>query len=103
VFSRDGDDIRLDLPITLTEAVLGGRVEVPTPTGPVLVTVPRGSNTGRVLRLKGKGVRRRDRTRGDLLATLKIMLPDGPDGELEAFVKGWRGGALYNPRRTMEI
>jgi DnaJ-class molecular chaperone len=103
VFARDGDDIRLDLPITLPEAVLGARVEVPTPTGPVLVTVPKGSNTGRVLRLKGKGVPRRNRTRGDLLATLKIMLPNKPDGELEAFVKGWRGGSQYDPRQSMKI
>lgn len=102
LFRRDGDDIRLDLPVTLKEAVLGARVQVPTPTGPVMVSIPKGSNTGKVLRLKGKGVPRADGTHGDLYAALRIMLPDRPDAELEAFAEGWQAGSSYNPRQSME-
>jgi DnaJ-class molecular chaperone len=102
LFRRDGDDIRLDLPVTLKEAVLGARVQVPTPTGPVMVSIPKGSNTGQVLRLKGKGAPREDGTRGDLYAALRIMLPDRPDAELEAFAQGWQVGSSYNPRQSME-
>jgi DnaJ-class molecular chaperone len=102
LFRRDGDDIRLDLPVTLKEAVLGARVQVPTPTGPVMVSIPKGSNTGQVLRLKGKGAPRADGTRGDLYAALRIMLPDRPDVELEAFAEGWQAGSSYNPRQNME-
>lgn len=101
-FTRREDDILLDLPVTLTEAVLGGRVEVPTPAGPVAMRVPKGSNTGTVLRLKGRGVRRRDGTRGDAFATLRIVLPDAPDAELEAFAEGWEAGRAQNPREGME-
>ncbi len=101
-FARRGDDILLDLPVTLTEAVLGGRVEVPTPAGPVAMKVPKGSNTGTVLRLKGRGVKRRDGTRGDAFATLRIVLPDAPDAELEAFAERWEAGKAQNPRAGME-
>src|SRR5690606_9144556 len=77
VFRRDGRHIRLDLPVTLYEAVLGARVKVPTLDGPVEVTVPAGANTGKVLRLKGKGVPAADgQPAGDMLATLKVILPD---------------------------
>jgi DnaJ-class molecular chaperone len=99
-FERDGNDIRLNLPISLTEAVLGGKVTVPTPAGPVTATIPKGSNTGKVLRLKGKGVPGRDGRRGDEYITLQVMLPDPPDPELEAFVSGWAGRG-YNPRQRM--
>jgi DnaJ-class molecular chaperone len=102
LFRREGDDIRLDLPVTLKEAVLGARIQVPTPTGPVMVSIPKGSNTGKVLRLKGKGAPRADGTRGDLYAALRIMLPDRPDAELEAFAEGWQAGSSYNPRQSME-
>jgi DnaJ-class molecular chaperone len=102
LFRRDGDDIRLDLPVTLKEAVLGARIQVPTPTGPVMVSIPKGSNTGKVLRLKGKGAPRADGTHGDLYAALRIMLPDRPDAELEAFAEGWQAGSSYNPRQSME-
>ncbi|MGH6874734.1 MAG: DnaJ C-terminal domain-containing protein, partial [Aestuariivirgaceae bacterium] len=78
-FTRKGDDIYTDLPISLAEAVLGGKVQAPTPTGWVTLTVPKWSNTGMVLRLKGKGVARSDGTRGDEFVTLKIMLPERPD------------------------
>jgi DnaJ-class molecular chaperone len=98
---RDGDDIRLELPISLSEAVLGGRVEVPTPTGPVTMTVPKGANTGKVLRLRGKGVPRPDGSRGDMYVELKVVLPED-DPELQAFVRNWSAGRAHNPRRTME-
>lgn len=101
-FTRRGDDILLDLPVTLPEAVLGARVEVPTPAGPVAVRVPKGSNTGTVLRLKGRGVPRPDGTRGDAYATLRIVLPDRPDPELEEFAARWAAGKAHDPRAEME-
>jgi DnaJ-class molecular chaperone len=97
-FIRHGDDIHLELPVTLTEAVLGARVEAPTPTGKVLVTVPKGSNTGSILRLKGKGVA----SRGDELVKLKVMLPAEPEPELEAFLADWKPRTSYDPRREMQ-
>jgi DnaJ-class molecular chaperone len=101
-FTRKGDDIHFDLPISLPEAVLGGRVEAPTPAGVVAVTVPKGSNTGTVLRLKGRGVRRPDGSHGDAYATLRVVLPDQLDPELENFVSGWVAGKAHNPRSGME-
>jgi DnaJ-class molecular chaperone len=101
-FTRHGDDIHVELPITLSEAVLGGQVPVPTPTGTVMMRVPKHSNTGTVLRLKGKGVGRRGGGHGDELVALKVMLPDKPDAELESFVSGWVGGKSYDPRRDMQ-
>jgi DnaJ-class molecular chaperone len=100
-FTRHGGDIHVDLPITLAEAVLGARVRVPTPTGPVMLTVPKGSNTGAVLRLKGKGVPRRG-GHGDELVRLKVMLPSEPNPELEAFLSSWAPGSSYDPRRDMQ-
>jgi DnaJ-class molecular chaperone len=100
IFTREGDDIHLDLPISLNEAVLGGKVKVPTPSGPVTMTVPKWSNTGSVLRLKGKGVPRADGSSGDELVALKIMLPEKPDPELEKLVAEWHGG--HHPHKVME-
>jgi DnaJ-class molecular chaperone len=100
VFRRDGDDIRVELPISLSEAVLGGRVDVPTPTGPVTMTIPKGSNSGTTLRIRGKGVARRDGTRGDEYVTLTVMLPKNSDPELEKFVAGWAEGKRHNPREA---
>ena len=100
IFTREGDNIHLDLPISLGEAVLGGRVRVPTPSGPVTMTVPKWSNTGTTLRLKGKGVPRADGSKGDELVSLKIMLPERPDPEVEKFVAQW--GGTYDPREAME-
>ena len=100
-FRREGDDIHIDLPISLSEAVLGGRVKVPTPGGTVVMTIPKGANTGRVLRLKGKGVPRPDRGRGDELVHLQVVLPDSSDPELESFASRWAGKS-HNPRRAME-
>ncbi|MGO8739694.1 DnaJ C-terminal domain-containing protein [Rhodoblastus sp.] len=99
-FSRRGDNIHLDLPVTLAEAVLGAQIKTPTPSGPVMLTTPKGSNTGSILRLKGKGVPRRD-GRGDLLVKLKIMAPTQPNAELEAFLAAWTP-ANYDPRRDMQ-
>jgi DnaJ-class molecular chaperone len=100
VFTRRGDDIHVELPISLGEAVLGAKVNAPTPSGPVTMTIPKGANTGKVLRLKGKGAPRPTGGRGDEYVTLKVMLPDRPDPELERFVAQWR--AAYNPRQKME-
>lgn len=102
LFTRKGDDIHLVLPVSLTEAVLGGKISVPTPTGAVTMNVPKGSNTGTVLRLRGKGVARADGTRGDEYVKLKVVLPDKPDPELEKFVQNWGAGKAHDPRRGME-
>jgi len=87
-FRLDNDTIRLDLPITLDEAVNGARVKVPTVEGPVMLTVAPGSSSGKTLRLKGRGFTRKDGTRGDQLVTLQIVLPEG-DADLDARLKGW--------------
>jgi DnaJ-class molecular chaperone len=88
-FRRDGDDVRLDLPITLDEAVLGAKVKVPTVDGAVMLTVAPGSGSGKILRLKGKGFTRKRGGRGDQLVTLEIELPDDV-GELAEKLDGWR-------------
>jgi DnaJ-class molecular chaperone len=97
-FTREGDDISLEMPISLSEAVLGGRVRVPTPTGNVTMSVPKGSNTGTTMRLKGKGAPRRGGGHGDQFVKLKVVLPKFPDPELEAFVSNWDKGKAFNPR-----
>src|SRR5277367_4779303 len=97
-FSREGDDIALELPISLAEAVLGGEIRVPTPTGDVTMTVPKGSNTGTTMRLKGKGAPHRSGGHGDQFVKLKVVLPKSPDPELEAFVSKWEKGKTFNPR-----
>ena len=83
LFRREGDDIHIELPVPVRDAVLGGKLRVPTPTGTVTMTIPKWSNTGAKLRLKGKGTRRSNGTRGDEFVTLKIVLPEKPDPELE--------------------
>ncbi len=103
LFTRKDDDIHLDLPISLPEAVLGGKLDVPTPTGAVRMTVPKGANTGRVLRLKGKGVARKDGSRGDEYVTLKIVLPEPLDAEIEEFARNWQAGQRHNPRQGLEV
>ncbi|MEA3026181.1 MAG: hypothetical protein QOF91_1466, partial [Alphaproteobacteria bacterium] len=90
VFKRRGNDIHVEQPIPLADAVLGGKISVPTPAGSVTMTVPKWSNTGTVLRLKGKGVPRADKTRGDEYVALKVMLPDKPDPELERLIAQWQ-------------
>lgn len=94
---RDGNDLRMDLPVTLKEAVAGGKVPVPTLTGTLALSVPPGSNTGSTLRLKGKGVPGHGgEPAGDLYVRLVVTLPDQPDPALKAFVDGWDTG--YDPR-----
>jgi DnaJ-class molecular chaperone len=102
VFTRKGDDIHVEFPISLSEAVLGGKVRVPTPTGEVTMTVPKWANTGTVLRLKGKGVPGPNGSRGDEYVTLKVVLPDKPDPELEKFVAQWRPAKSQSSRQSME-
>ncbi len=99
-FTRDGKDIRLDLPISLKEAVLGAKVKVPTPEGPVMLTVPNGASSGKVLRLKGRGFADKAGKRGDQLVTLVIDVPAG-DAALEQFVANWDGGG--NPRAGLGV
>jgi len=99
-FSRDGNNIRLTLPVTLKEAVLGAKVKVPTPEGNVMVTVPKGTSSGKVLRLKGRGFTAKDGKRADQLVTVEIDVPPG-DPELEQFVEGWSGGG--NPRASLGV
>lgn len=92
VFTRKGDDIHVELQLPLADAVLGGKIRVPTIDGTVTMTVPKWSNSGRTLRLKGKGIKRADTPPGDEYVTLKIMLPDKPDPELEKLVSEWQQG-----------
>jgi DnaJ-class molecular chaperone len=99
-FERDGADLRLDLPVTLYEAVLGGKVRVPTLDGAVELSIPAGTNGGRVFRLKGKGLPTKS-GQGDLYATVRIVLPDGKDEELDELMRKWRDGKPYDPRRDL--
>ncbi len=100
-YRRDGDAVRLDLPVTLAEAVLGGPVRVPTVDGPVMLNVPAGSSSGQTLRLKGKGFTGKTGTRGDQLVTLEIMLP-GNDAALVAWAEENRA-TLGNPREKFGV
>ncbi|MGI4881465.1 MAG: DnaJ C-terminal domain-containing protein [Janthinobacterium lividum] len=101
-FTRDGADIRLDLPVRLGEAVLGAKVRVPTPDGPVMLGVPPGATSGRTLRLRGRGFTKADGSRGDLLATLMVDLPSD-DAELRSFAERWESDATRNPRSAFGI
>ncbi|MDE1935474.1 DnaJ C-terminal domain-containing protein [Bradyrhizobium sp.] len=97
LFKIDGSDLRLDLPITLYEAVLGGKVRVPTLGSAVELSIPKNTSSGRTFRLKGKGLPKGGGN-GDLLVTTRIMLPDGNNSELEALMQKWRDAHPYNPR-----
>jgi len=97
LFRRAGNDIRIDLPIALHEAVLGGKVEVPTITGKVSMTVPKGATTGQILRLRGRGVKTA-KAAGDQLVRLTIAMPEQVDEELEGFMQSWAQSHNYNPR-----
>jgi DnaJ-class molecular chaperone len=100
VFKREGEALVMDLPISVPDAVLGAKVEAPTPDGPVTLTVPKGANSGARLRLKGRGLPDANGGgRGDLFARLQIVLPDAPDSALEAFAEEWRKDRPYTPRR----
>jgi len=99
LFRREGDNLVMDLPVSVPDAVLGGKVEAPTPEGAVTLTVPPGSNTGSTLRLKGRGMTGPNGRRGDLMARLVVTLPDAPDPELQKFAETWRAERPYSPRR----
>lgn len=99
-FTRQDGDIHLEVPITLNEAVLGSTIRVPTVTGPVAVKVPPGSNTGSILRLRGKGVvSQKTKQTGDQYVKLKVLLPDPPDSELVRFIEDWARTRSYDVRK----
>ena len=100
-FKVDGSDLRVDLPITLYEAVLGGKVRVPTLGNAVELSIPKNTSSGRIFRLKGKGLPNPAGATGDLFVTTRIMLPDGNDSELETLMQKWRDGHSYNPRSDL--
>jgi DnaJ-class molecular chaperone len=99
-FTRDGDDILLDLPITVKEAALGAEVRTPTTTGSVMLKVPKRSNAGDVLRLRGKGVKKRNGA-GDELVKLRVVMPTEAEPALEAFLANWTPASNYDPRKEM--
>jgi DnaJ-class molecular chaperone len=101
LFKVDGQDLRLDLPITLYEAVLGAKVRVPTLDGAVQLSIPPNTSSGRAFRLKGKGLPGKPAA-GDLYVTTKIVLPDGKDAELEELMQKWREQKPHDPRNGME-
>jgi DnaJ-class molecular chaperone len=101
VFKPDGSDLRLELPITLYEAALGGKVRVPTLDGAVELAIPAGTNSGRTFRLKGKGLKAKSGA-GDLLATVRIVLPEPVDDEFKELMKKWRDKKPYDPREDLE-
>jgi len=98
VFKRDGADLTMDLAVSVPDAVLGGKIQVPTPEGAVMMTIPKGSNSGKILRLKGRGAYAGGK-RGDLLARLAVTLPETPDDELIRFATEWRDKRPYTPGR----
>jgi DnaJ-class molecular chaperone len=100
-FRREGDNIRLDLPVSIDEAVLGGKVRVPTVDGPVMLSIPSGSTSGNVLRLKGKGFTGKKGQRGDQLVTLAVDIPE--DAELASFLEGWSKRGKTNPRAGLGV
>src|SRR4051812_27875735 len=100
-FRREGDNIRLDLPVSIDEAVLGGKVRVPTVDGPVMLSIPKGWSSGKVLRLKGKGFTGKNGQRGDQLVSLVVDVPD--DAELAKFLEGWSKRGKTNPRAALGV
>lgn len=97
-FRREGEDIHVELPISLDEAVLGARIEIPTIDGRVALRIPKGATTGQVMRLRGRGVKKGTK-HGDQLVTLKIVAPPEVDPELEEFFRRWRETHAYDPRK----
>lgn len=98
LFRREGDDVHIELPVTLGEAVLGGKVRAPTISGDVTLSIPPGASSGTKLRLGGRGFGRAGGGRGDQVVTLKVVLPDKPDEELKKFLAGWQDRHPYDPR-----
>ena len=103
VFRRQGPDILMDLSVTVYEGILGGRIDVPTIDGTVSMSIPKGSNTGSKLRIKGKGVPTRGGARGDQYVTLKVVLPDPPDTSLEHLIVEWAQAHSYDVRGVKEV
>jgi len=101
VFKPEGADLRLELPITLYEAVLGGKVRVPTLDGAVELAIPAGTDSGRTFRLKGKGLKAKTGA-GDLLATVRVVLPEPADDELKELMRKLRDKTPYDPRSDLE-
>lgn len=99
LYRREGETLTMDLPVSAPDAILGGKVEAPTPDGPVTLTVPRGASSGQSLRLKGRGFIDSKGRRGDLLARIMIVLPETIDPELEKFAEAWRRDRPYSPRK----
>lgn len=99
IYRREGEALVMDLPISIPDAVLGGKVEAPTPDGNVMLNVPKGSNSGQTLRLKGRGMPDARGKRGDLLARLVVTLPETVDQDLEKFAEAWRAQKPYAPKR----
>jgi DnaJ-class molecular chaperone len=100
LFQREGNDLRIELPITLYEAVLGGKVRVPTLDGAVELALPPGTSSGKTFRLKGKGFPAKGGA-GDMMASVRIVLPEGSDAELDALMKAWRERKPYDPRGSL--
>ncbi|MDP2062609.1 MAG: DnaJ C-terminal domain-containing protein [Phaeovulum sp.] len=101
LYRRDGNDILMSLPITIDEAVLGGKVEVPTPGGAVSVTIPVGASSGQTLRLRGRGVKSAGGGAGDLKLELRIVAPPKVDEALAEFLRDWRKTHAHDPRKGM--
>ncbi|MFP4451487.1 MAG: DnaJ C-terminal domain-containing protein [Rhodosalinus sp.] len=101
VFAREGDDIEMELPITFDEAVLGAKVDVPTVSGPVSVTIPKGASSGQRLQLRGKGIQRGGEGAGDQIVRLRIVLPPAIDAEMEELAWRWRDRAGFDPRAEL--
>lgn len=99
-FSRDGDDVRLDLPVSFAEAVAGAKVRAPTIDGPVEVRVPAGSTSGTLLRLRGKGFASRKGKKGDQIIRLLVDVPDN-DPALKSFAESWQPPKGYDPRMKL--
>ena len=100
-FQRKGDDIGIDRPVTLLEAVKGAKVEVPTIHGTVTLNIPAGSNTGTNLRLKGQGIRRKGKPEGNQMVRLLVTLPDAVDSDLEKALGDWEKRHPYDPRKRL--
>ncbi|HZS82437.1 MAG TPA: J domain-containing protein [Stellaceae bacterium] len=100
-FRREGDDIHVEVPVTLAEAVLGGKITVPTIGGPVALTIPKASDSGTVLRLRGRGIAAPGRAAGDQYVTLKLVIGAPADPELAAFLRDWAPRHPQDPRRKM--
>jgi len=103
IFSREGNDVRITLPITLDEAILGGKVETPTIDGTVKLTIPKGASSGQTLRMRGRGVKPTGKPAGDQRVDLQIVSPPKGNEDLEKFMEKWRKTNAYDPRKGMKI